>query len=107
MDDDDPELLAASWQLATIVPPPTDWAAVLPPGTDPSELHGFNADGVPRRWPLPMSYVGWSVVLRGLGAGCYELRARTVDVSGNAQPEPRPLQKNGRNSIGCRRITVQ
>ena len=79
---------------------------MLPPGTHPSELHGFGADGTPRRWTLPMSYVGWTATVVGLGPGCYELRARSVDEGGNAQPEPRPIQKNGRNSIGCRRITV-
>ena len=53
-----------------------------------------------------MSYVGWSADLAGLAPGCYELRARTVDEAGNAQPQPRPVQKTGRNGIGCRRITV-
>ena len=110
LNDDDPELLvAAQWHPARITPPPKDSAsarALLPPGTNPSEVHGFKADGTPRRWPLPMSYVSWQVHIAGLKPGCYELRARTVDESGNAQPEPRPIQKNGRNSIGCRRITV-
>ena len=55
--------------------------------------------GARRRWPLPMSYVGWTATVAGLAPGCYELRARSVDESGNAQPEPRPIQKNGRNSI--------
>ena len=53
-----------------------------------------------------MSYVGWSVTITDLAEGEYELRARTVDVNGNAQPEPRPVQKTGRNPIGCRRVSV-
>ena len=106
LDDDAPELLGAPWQPATLQPPPSDWAAALPDGTEPAEIFGFGADGQPRRWPLPMSYVGWSADLAGLAPGCYELRARTVDEAGNAQPQPRPVQKTGRNGIGCRRITV-
>ena len=34
--------------------------------------------------------MGWTATVVGLGPGCYELRARSVDESGNAQPEPRP-----------------
>lgn len=104
--DDDPELLAGPWLPTQIEPAPHDWAAALPDGTDPAEIHGFGADGQPLRWPLPMSYVGWSVDITGLEPGEYELRARTVDEAGNAQPQPRPTQKSGRNTIGCRRITI-
>jgi hypothetical protein len=104
--DDADELLTAPWEEATIQPPPIDWTAALPNGTDPTEVFGFAANGQPSTWPLPMSYVGWSVTLTALAEGEYELRARTVDVNGNAQPQPRPVQKSGRNSIGCRRITV-
>lgn len=104
--DDADELLAAPWEEATIQPPPTDWTAALPDGTDPTEVFGFGANGQPSTWPLPMSYVGWSITITDLAEGEYELRARTVDISGNAQPQPRPVQKSGRNSIGCRRVTV-
>ena len=104
--DDDEELLNAPWQPATLSPPPADWTAALPDGTAPSEIWGFGPDGKPKMWPLPMSYVGWSVTITDLAEGEYELRARTVDVNGNAQPEPRPVQKTGRNPIGCRRVSV-
>lgn len=76
--DDDEELLTAPWEEATIQPPPADWTAALPDGTKPTEVFGFGADGQPSTWPLPMSYVGWSVELTGLTEGEYELRARTV-----------------------------
>ena len=62
--------------------------------------------GSPERWPLPFSYTSWSAEITDLPVGSYELRARTVDVAGNAQPEPRPVQKSGRNAIGCRRVEV-
>ena len=104
--DEDDELLSAPWKEAAIQPPPADWTAVLPDGTNPIDVFGFGADGRPSTWPLPMSYVGWSVTITGLTEGEYELRARTVDINGNAQPQPRPVQKSGRNSITCRRVTV-
>lgn len=108
LDDNDPELLAALWQRCELPGPPLDWSAVLPPDTAPSEVFGLGADGVPLRWPLPYSYTPWSATIptTGLARGSYELRARSVDVNGNAQPEPRPLPKNGQNTINVRRLTI-
>ena len=53
-----------------------------------------------------MSYANWSISLDSLAPGSYELRARSVDVNGYAQPQPRPVQKSGRNRIGCHRIEI-
>merc|ERR1712107_430747 len=78
----------------------------LPPGTSPQSVFGIDATGRAQRWPLPYTYVGWEVKISGLTAGDYEIRARSVDVNGFAQPEPRPVQKTGRNSIGCRRVKI-
>ena len=105
--DDAPELLAAPWQPCTLQPPPADWSAALPDGTAPSEVFGFGADGAPTEWPMRYGYVGYSAKLAELAPGEYELRARAVDVVGNAQPQPRPQQKSGRNSIQCHRFAVQ
>ena len=102
--DDDPELLSADWRPAALRPPPADWAAVFPAGAE--GVFGFSEDGTPERWPLPFSYTSWSAEITDPPVGAYELRARTVDVAGNAQPEPRPVQKSGRNAIGCRRVEV-
>lgn len=33
------------------------------------------------------------------GAGKYELRCRTIDANGAAQPLPRPFPKSGKNTI--------
>ena len=41
--------------------------------------------------------VSWTARLEGLAPGAYEFRARTVDLNGFAQPEPRPYQKSGMN----------
>lgn len=37
--------------------------------------------------------------LSGLAPGRYDLRCRTIDANGAAQPMPRPLPKAGRNLI--------
>jgi DMSO/TMAO reductase YedYZ molybdopterin-dependent catalytic subunit len=109
VDDDDPELLAAPWQRCKLQAPPADaaaWAQALPLGTRPDEVFGIDETGVPLRWPLPYSYTGFSATVEGLAPGRYELRARSVDANGHAQPQPRPSQKSGKNGIGVRVVTV-
>ena len=41
----------------------------------------------------------WAAVLRGVAPGRYELRCRTIDLNGIAQPMPRPFPKSGRAAI--------
>jgi hypothetical protein len=48
----------------------------------------------------------WTTTLQDLKPGTYEVRARSVDQSGFAQPEPRPQQATGRNAIRCNIIKV-
>ncbi len=52
------------------------------------------------------SMVSWSVTLKDLAPGKYEVRARAVDLNGFAQPEPRPMQKAGKNPVESRRFEV-
>ena len=52
------------------------------------------------------SVAHWAAVLRGIPAGVYDLRCRTIDASGIAQPMPRPLPKSGVNTIEQVTITV-
>ncbi len=86
-----------------LMQPPEDWDALLPEGTSPREVWGFDpATGKPRSWPLPFSTVPFT----GHGSEGprprllrYEFRARTVDLNGFAQPEPRTYQKSGLNLI--------
>ena len=62
--------------------------------------------GKPTTWPLRYSFVSWSASLEGLVPGHYEVRARAVDLNNFAQPEPRPIQKTGRNAIQMHRFEV-
>jgi DMSO/TMAO reductase YedYZ molybdopterin-dependent catalytic subunit len=104
--DDDPAWQTAVWRPCAIDPPPGDWSGQLPEGVRPQEVWGFDATGKPKDWPMRFSVVRWSVMLRGLAAGAYEFRARSVDLNGFAQPEPRPYRKSGLNPIAYRSIVI-
>jgi hypothetical protein len=104
--DDDPAWQSATWTRAVIDPAPSDWAAALPRGVNARDIWGFDGNGQPKDWPLRYSMAGWSASVMGLAPGRYEVRARTVDLNGFAQPEPRPYPKSGRNMIQVRRFTV-
>jgi len=98
---------AEQWVTAHLEPPPADWSAVLPAGVSSREVLGFNPQtGQPATWPLRYSMVSWSATLAGLAKGKYSVRARAVDLNGFAQPEPRPIQKSGRNSLDVREFEV-
>jgi DMSO/TMAO reductase YedYZ molybdopterin-dependent catalytic subunit len=106
--DDDPAWAAAKWQPCTIAPAPQEWGGTLPNGVLPNGVWGFDAQtGRPREWPLRYSWGLWSVTLRDLRPGTYEVRARAVDLNDFAQPEPRPYPKSGRNEVQLRRIVVR
>jgi DMSO/TMAO reductase YedYZ molybdopterin-dependent catalytic subunit len=105
--DDDPAWKEAKWEPCELDAPPRDWTGQLPEGVAAKDVWGFDAKtGQPRDWPLRYSVVGWSVTLKGLAPGAYEFRARSVDLNGLAQPEPRPYQKSGKNEIQSRTIMV-
>lgn len=105
--DDDPAWQTAVWRPCTIDPPPSNFAAELPAGTRLERVWGFNPDGRPKEWPMRFSLAYWSVTLRDVVPGRYELRARTVDKNGFSQPEPRPVgQRSGLNGIQCKPIEI-
>lgn len=104
--DDDPAWARAKWQPAVIAPPPADWGGGLPRGALPAGVWGFGADGKPKQWPMRYSFCLWSVTLKGLKAGAYELRVRTVDGNGAAQPQPRPYPRSGRNAVQAKQLVV-
>ena len=51
----------------------------------------------PPRWTV----VHWVAELEGLPSGEYELRCRSIDRNGIAQPMPRPFAKGGRSDDGA------
>ncbi len=105
--DDDPAWQSAEWTSATLDAAPTNWANSLPEDVRAADVFGFDPqNGKPKSWPLSYSVVGWSLTAKNLAPGKYELRARSVDLNGFAQPEPRPYQKSGRNVLDVRRFEV-
>lgn len=93
------------WQDATVLGPPVRWGGGLPDGI-PSATRGFDSDGRPRQWPLPLSRAHWAVLLNGVPQGEYTFRCRTIDAKGAAQPLPRPFRKSGHAAIESKTIKV-
>ncbi len=107
IEDDDPAWKTAKWEPCAIEPPPADWGGALPDGVMPKDVWGFDPQtGKPKDWPLRYSWAIWSVTLKDIPAGMYEFRVRTIDLNGFAQPEPRPYQKSGQNTIQYKPILV-
>ncbi len=102
-----PATATEQWIAAQLEAPPADWTSVLPAGVSARKILGFNSQtGQPATWPLRYSMISWSAALNGLPPGKYSLRARAVDGNDFAQPEPRPLQKSGRNALEVREFEV-
>ena len=106
LDPADPAWETARWAPATIEPLPTDWADQLPDGVLARGVWGFTREGGPKEWPMRFSVAHWHLELAGLRPGKYELRVRSVDRNGFAQPEPRPGQRSGRNAVQCKILSV-
>jgi len=105
--DQDPAWASARWKECSLEQPPGDWRSVMPSGVSTREVLGFDrTTGKPLSWPLRYSMVNWSTSLPSLVPGHYEVRARAVDLNGFAQPEPRPIQKSGKNPVQVRRFEV-
>ena len=97
---DDPYFSKGDWKDAQVLPPPEHWGAALPEGKLPLIPTQFDpATGKPKTWPLRNTIVHWAALLPGVPAGRYQLRCRTIDANGIAQPMPRPFPKSGRNII--------
>ncbi len=95
---DDPRFDNAPWQDAMIVP--FDGSGLT--GFEGSPLHPVQFDPVtrqPREWPMRHTLCRWAAEPLRLTPGTYEIRCRTIDAKGIAQPMPRPFPKSGRNQI--------
>ncbi len=105
--DDDPAWKTAAWRPCELMPQPDDWDGIQPTGTLPKDVWGFDRNtGKHKDWPLLFSMVPCTARMIGLARGTHELRARTVDRNGFAQPEPRPYPKSGLNIIPLRTLVV-
>ncbi len=105
---DDPYFTKAEWKDANILPPPEHWGGGLPDGKLPPIPRQFDTtNGKPRRWPILNTIVHWAALLAADRPGQYDLRCRTIDVNGIAQPMPRPFPKSGHNAIQQVQIVVE
>lgn len=95
------------WRDAIILPPPVNWGSDLPDGKLPSALQIDDKTGNPSSWPIPNTIVHWAALETINDPGEYELRCRTIDANGIAQPMPRPFGRSGINSIEVSRLVVE
>ncbi len=97
---DDPYFTRADWKDADVLPPPEDWGGGLEGGKLPPVPSQIDpATGKPLVWPMRNSLAHWAALLQDLPPGRYDLRCRTIDARGAAQPMPRPYAKSGHNAI--------
>jgi hypothetical protein len=105
---DDPWFTKAEWRDADILSAPEHWGGGVAEGRLPPGTIGIDpASGKPAAWPMRYSIVHWGALLPGIAAGKYNLRCRTIDVNGIAQPLPRPFLKSGGNAIQTLPLTVE
>jgi hypothetical protein len=105
---DDPYFTRADWRDAAILPPPQQWGGGLPEGKLPPVPRQIDpATGKPLQWPMRNAIVHWATLLKVERPGEYDLRCRTIDANGVAQPMPRPFPKSGNNAIQTVKISVE
>ena len=91
----DPQGVRGDWREASIDPRPADLDTL-----------GLTSEVQAKEWPLRYTFVRWRARLPGLAPGEYELRCRSVDLNGIAQPMPRPFPKSGRADIHVVKFNV-
>jgi DMSO/TMAO reductase YedYZ molybdopterin-dependent catalytic subunit len=105
---DDPYFTKAEWKDADVLPPPDNWGGGLAEGKLPPIPRQIDpATGKPYHWPMRNAIVHWAALLTIDSPGQYDLRCRTIDANGIAQPMPRPFAKSGNNAIQQVEIIVE
>lgn len=111
--EDDPYFTRGDWKDAQLLgfpgaPEGVRWGGELPEGKLPTEMQGFDAStGRPSSWPMRNTLAHWAILIPGCPSGTYDLRCRTIDANGIAQPLPRPFPKSGRNGIEQVELAVE
>jgi DMSO/TMAO reductase YedYZ molybdopterin-dependent catalytic subunit len=104
--EDDPYLAKAAWQDAIVLPPPEKWGSDLPDGKLPPVMQIDPKTGRPFTWPIPNTVVHWAALGQVPSPGKYELRCRTIDANGIAQPLPRCFGRSGVNKIEMAKLVA-
>jgi hypothetical protein len=107
LSEDDPYLTKGEWRDAIILPPPVKWGSDFPDGKLPSVMQIDTITGQPFTWPVPNTIVHWAALMKVNSPGEFDLRCRSVDGNGIAQPLPRPFGLSGINKIEVARITAE
>jgi len=106
--EDDAYFTKADWQDAEVLGAPEDWGGGLADGKLPAVPLQIDAKtGKPKRWPMRYAIAHWAALIRISEPGQYDVRCRTIDGNGVAQPMPRPFAKSGKNDIVKVRIVVE
>jgi DMSO/TMAO reductase YedYZ molybdopterin-dependent catalytic subunit len=84
-----------------------DWREVeIDPRPANLDTLGLTSEVQASQWPLRYTFVRWRARLPALEPGEYQLRCRSVDLNGIAQPMPRPFPKSGRSEIQVLKLSV-
>ncbi len=102
--EDDPYLTKGEWRDAIILPPPLKWGSDFPEGKLPAVMQIDTKTGKPFIWPITNTIVHWAALMKVNSPGEFDLRCRTIDSNGIAQPLPRPFGRSGFNRIEVARF---
>jgi len=105
--EEDPYLTNGEWRDTIILPPPAKWGIDFPDGKLPSAMQIDPKTGNPFTWPIPNTIVHWAALSKVDAPGEFEIRCRTKDANGIAQPMPRPFGRSGTNRIEMARFTSE
>lgn len=105
---DDPYFIKAKWIDANVLPAPEDWGGGLKDGKLPPIPSQIEPETKrPYTWPLRNTIAHFAALIKIEKSGKYDLRCRTIDANGIAQPMPRPFPKSGNNTIQRVEIVVE
>jgi hypothetical protein len=107
LSEEDPYLREGEWLDAVVLPPPEKWGSDLPDGKLTGVLQFDDKTGQPSVWPIPNTIVHWTALMKITSPGSYDLRCRTIDANGIAQPLPRPFGLSGVNRIELAKVLVE